>query len=277
MSSRLLIWGYGRVGSAIASQCMARWSTNIGQSNGFDEFWVLSEKPRPTQLDPSVKWASGNQILSNPSENLTPGDVVLLTVSDSAIAALAAQCDVAGVTVVHCSGATPRISLEKAASMVFYPLQTFTADSQIDWSQVPVFTESSADVDPGVLKNIAGLLGVERWMEISFSARQNLHMAAVFANNFTTAMAGIAHDILKAEGLEEDWIRPILAKTAENLGASDPWMKLTGPAKRGDLQTQQNHLDLLLNHPQLKDIYTVMSGYIHHRTNDNDADAPNMD
>jgi len=256
---------------------MARWSTNIGQSNGFDELWVLSEKPRPTQLDPSVKWASGNQILSNPSGNLTPGDVVLLTVSDSAIAALAAQCDVAGITVVHCSGATPRISLEKAASMVFYPLQTFTSDSQIDWSKVPVFTESSADVDPGVLKIIAGLLGVERWMEISFSARQNLHMAAVFANNFTIAMAGIAHDILKAEGLEEDWIRPILAKTAENLGASDPWNKLTGPAKRGDLQTQQKHLSLLLNHPQLQDIYTIMSGYIHHRTNDNDADAPKMD
>ena len=275
MSSRLLIWGYGRVGSAIIQGCLRNWNAFEDSTRGFDQLVVVSTKARNASLPEDVLWLNSDEVLSNPNSYLHPGDVLLLTVSDAQIQAIAKPCDFPGLALVHCSGATPKIQTESAESMVFYPLQTFAVNTQMDWKQIPVFIESNDDHSRSVLQSLAALLGVVQLHTIPFAERENLHMAAVFANNFTTAMAGIAHDIVIERGLDSAWIQPILTQTAQNLGANNPWDKLTGPAKRGDESTQKKHLSLLSANPQLQALYTIMSGYIQHRSK-NDKDAPSM-
>ena len=275
MISRLLIWGYGRVGNAMIQGCLQNWSELSDSENHFHELGVISQKARPKSLPSNVTWLNHADVMGSPNTALRQGDVLLLTVTDGLIATISNRCDIPGISIVHCSGATPRMLLEQAASMVFYPLQTFSGESEVDWSAVPVFTEMGGEEDFDVLARVAQLLGVVNTHSIPFSARENLHMAAVFANNFTTAMAGIAHDVLRQKGLQPSWIQPILAQTALNLGANHPWEKLTGPAKRGDELTIQKHLQLLDSHKDWKEIYQIMSGYIQNRT-DNDLDVPHM-
>lgn len=282
MSARLLIWGYGRVGSAMMSglikQPQSHPEKGVGRNEGesvFEEFLVISNKPRPAHIPDNIQWILPQQILNNPQAFFQLGDVLILTLSDSQIQKIAKQCDVSGLTVVHCSGATPLIELQHAESMVFYPLQTFSGTIEVDWTSIPVFVEFSSVNGQEMANQLARLLQVKQIEEMSFSVRQNLHMAAVFANNFTTAMAGVAHDILREKGLNPQWIQPILAQTAENLGYTNPWQKLTGPAKRGDRGVVEKHLELLKHHPEWKNIYENMSGYIQNHHGDG-SDAPIM-
>lgn len=260
MSRRLLIWGYGRVGSAVIHRLLHQ--QQIAHSPcKFDSLLVISNQPQPLNLS-AVVWINDDEFVLNPKSFLQSTDVVLLTVPDNRVLQCAITCDFDGITVFHSSGATPRVIMEKADSAVFYPLQTFSLGGEVDWIHVPVFVEAVGDAEKQIAHDLAISLGVERCEEISFSQREKLHLAAVFANNFTIAMAGIAHDILEENGLLSTWIQPILAQTALNLGSENPWDKLTGPAKRGDDKTMANHQELLKNHPTLKALYEQMSGYI---------------
>lgn len=261
MNGRLLIWGYGRVGSAITKQVLLQRSINASILALFDSVHVISSKTKPQNLE-GLDWLNSDIFIADSRLIISPGDVILLTVSDSQIAQCAARLDVPGITVVHCSGATPLPLLSHADTAVFYPLQTFASDVTVNWSDVPVFTESSSEQVNVNLQRLADSLGVLHCQALSYASRQYLHLAGVFANNFTVAMAGIAHDILASNDLPTAWIQPILAQTAMNLGSDKPWEKLTGPAKRGDLKTQENHIYLLDDQQNLQALYKLMSEYI---------------
>ena len=261
MRRRLLIWGFGRVGSAVVHQLLLQQHTVASGGWPYDSLWVISSKSKPLGMS-GVEWLSVEDFVSNAKSFLHPNDVVLLTVSDSQISRCAHYCDYPEISVVHCSGASPKLVMEKAESAVFYPLQTFSSGVEVDWAKVPVFVEAEGSAMKQINHDLATSLGVLNCEEISFVDREKLHLAAVFANNFTIAMAGIAHDILQDSGLNSAWIQPILAQTALNLGSDLPWSKLTGPAKRGDQKTMLNHLELLQANPELKTLYEKISGYI---------------
>lgn len=264
MKRRLLIWGFGRVGSAMVRQLLLK-QRDFGNAQWpFDSLCVISSQAKPEGMC-GIDWLKADDFVSNAKNYLRANDVVLLTVSDSQILQCAAYCDYHEINIIHCSGATPKLQLEKAQTAVFYPLQTFSSGVEIDWAKVPVFVEAEESAMMQIHGDLATTLGVLKCEEISFSDREKLHLAAVFANNFTIAMAGIAHDILYENGLNSAWIQPILAQTALNLGSDHPWNKLTGPAKRGDEKTILHHLALLQSNPVLKALYEQMSGYIQSR------------
>ena len=196
--------------------------------------------------------------LSDDSDRLLveTGDVVFATVPDQYIQSLASFCDQAGVVFIHCSGATPISVMNHAQSGVFYPLQTFSQVGDVNWSDVPVFWENAQLL--ALFDSLFLALGVKKSQELSSIDREYLHLAAVFANNYTVAMAGIAHDLLQSRNMKSEWIQPILEKTANNLGLPDPWNALTGPAKRNDQSSIDRHLKLLENQPELRAIYEKM-------------------
>ena len=189
-------------------------------------------------------------------------ELCIIAVSDSAIASVAERLDLpATAVVVHTSGATPIEALPSrfAARGSFYPFQTFTAGRRVDFSAIPIFIESSDPAATDALEAFARRVSssVRRADE---QTRRRIHLAGVFACNFANRMFGIGCDVVRGAGLGFDVLRPLIAETAAKvLAAESPADVQTGPAVRGDRGSQERHLEMLADSPELADIYNLIS------------------
>ena len=145
---------------------------------------------------------------------------------------------------------------------VFYPLQTFTAGRHISLGDVPLLVEGSDPQTTRTLLRLARALSSNA-RQASSEERAKLHLAAVFASNFSNHMYAIAQQLLDRYGLPADLLKPLMRETAakalESVSAADAQ---TGPARRGDMPTQKRHLDLLDGYPELQNIYENISRHI---------------
>ena len=192
---------------------------------------------------------------------LVPADIYLISVSDTQIGAIAENLDFGNAIVAHTAGSVSLNVLPDRLSHrgVFYPLQTFTAGRRIDFRQVPLLIEGEHPDTAAALHLLASELS-DSVYEVSEQQRAQLHLAAVFACNFTNHMYAIAQELLAEKGLPPQLIGPLISETAAKaLGSPSAAAVQTGPARRGDRQTQQKHLGLLEGHPQLQELYQKIS------------------
>ncbi|MFQ9503588.1 MAG: Rossmann-like and DUF2520 domain-containing protein [Alistipes indistinctus] len=192
---------------------------------------------------------------------LVPADIYLISVSDTQIGAIAENLDFGNAIVAHTAGSVSLNVLPDRLSHrgVFYPLQTFTAGRRIDFRQVPLLIEGEHPDTAAALRLLASELS-DSVYEVSEQQRAQLHLAAVFACNFTNHMYAIAQELLAEKGLPPQLIGPLISETAAKaLGSPSAAAVQTGPARRGDRQTQQKHLGLLEGHPQLQELYQKIS------------------
>ncbi len=194
-------------------------------------------------------------------ENLPDSaDVYLIAVSDRAIESVANRMrDVNGI-VAHTSGSVNIEVLNGIGSAqgVFYPLQTFSKDSAIDYSGIPVFVEGSDPMAVESLKKTAGLFTGKIFTADS-KLRSQLHLAAVFACNFTNRLFDIADTLLRQSGLDLDVVMPLIRQTIEKIEKLPPHLSQTGPAQRGDLSICRKHLDMLADNKEFQRIYAIMT------------------
>ena len=81
-------------------------------------------------------------------------DVYMIAVSDKAVSELSKQLPFENRLVVHTSGSVALKLLDmKHRRGVFYPLQTFSATSELDFSEVPFCIETMEKEDAKLLKN----------------------------------------------------------------------------------------------------------------------------
>jgi len=96
---------------------------------------------------------------------------------------------------------------------------------------------------------------------INEKQRFAMHLAAVFANNFTNAMYEIAYQIFKENDLDWSLIFPLLENTLEKAKCNAPHTVQTGPAVRGDVSIMEKHCNTL-NDDDLKNLYRIVSNII---------------
>ncbi len=197
------------------------------------------------------------------TDNLLPdADWVLLAVSDDAIEQVAAQlADALPLALVtHTSGATPGHVLAPFFRRcgVFYPLQSFTKERQPVWSKIPFCVDASSPEDVLFLKKMAKVVG-NLVYKVDDQQRATLHVAAVFANNFTNHCFSIAEKILEEADLPYEMLHPLMEETLAKAITDSPAKMQTGPAVRGDKDTIERHLTLLNQHPEWKKIYALIS------------------
>lgn len=189
----------------------------------------------------------------------------LVVVSDSAIEDVAREVILPDYAIMaHTSATMPVDSLEFSGTSclgVFYPLQTFTRTRKVDFRSVPLFIESTDKHTAKVLSHVAESISNEVW-EIDEEKRLALHVAAVFANNFSNHMVKIAEDIVQANGLSLSMLLPLLQETCKKMIAIGPEAAQTGPARRGDQVTIARHLGHLQESESLQDIYAALSRHI---------------
>jgi predicted short-subunit dehydrogenase-like oxidoreductase (DUF2520 family) len=190
--------------------------------------------------------------------DLVEADLYIIAISDDAIAKISSQLPFKNRLVVHTSGSVPINSLDaKNRKGIFYPLQTFSKDKAVDFSQIPICLESENETDFEFLKKVAEMVS-NKVYKISSEQRKALHVSAVFVNNFVNHLYQIGNEICEENNVPFEILKPLILETANKVLTLSPKEAQTGPAKRNDNQTIQAHLDFLSNENQKK-IYKILT------------------
>lgn len=195
------------------------------------------------------------QINSRKLENIPTATITIIAVSDDAIAEVSSK--IKNSFVVHTSGACDLNQLKnKTRKGVFYMLQSFSKEKEINFSEVPFCLEAENKEDAVLLENLAKSVG-KKIFNINSEQRKALHVAAVFVNNFTNHLYKIGNDICTDYKVPFEILKPLIEETAEKIKTLSPEKAQTGPAIRNDKKTIENHLELL-NKKQQK-IYKLLT------------------
>ena len=103
--------------------------------------------------------------------------------------------------------------------------------------------------------------------KIDSEERKALHVAAVFASNFTNHMLTLSKEILQKNDLSFDLLKPLITETINKSLTIGPENAQTGPAVRSDLEILDHHMEFLQEDPKLAEIYQLISQAIIDRYN----------
>jgi len=195
--------------------------------------------------------------LTNNFSTLEDAMVYIIAVSDDAIPEVSSYLKNKKALVVHTSGSVSLNSLKnKGSKGVFYPLQSFSKDKIINFDEIPFCLEAQKNTDLIILENLASSIS-KKIYRIDSKQRQQLHVAAVFVNNFVNHMYTIGHDVCRDYDVPFEILHPLIKETVTKIEHLSPKEAQTGPAIRNDKKTIKNHLQLL-NDEQQK-IYNLLT------------------
>ena len=213
------------------------------------------------QLNNADKLAKKLNCTSTDSlNNLKSADLYILAVKDDVLESLIKKLNVNNI--IHTSGS---IGLEVFNNKfknygVFYPLQTFNKEISVDFSKIPICIEANNKSFEHKLQNIGNKLS-KKTVTMSSEQRKQLHIAAIFACNFSNYMFSISDTILTKANIDFKLLLPIINQTVIRLNRNKPSQIQTGPAKRKDKEVIQSHINSISD-KKIKEIYTLISNSI---------------
>ena len=169
----------------------------------------------------------------------------------------------------HTAGSMP-LSVFKGIARhygVFYPMQSFSKERQVDFADVPIFLEGCDDKAIQTAHAIAETIS-RKVYELTTTERRYLHLAAVFACNFANHCYALSAKVLEQHGLPFDVMLPLIDETARKVHTMHPVPAQTGPAIRWDENVMSAQKALLDNEPEMQKIYELMSNSIHKLSHD---------
>ncbi len=194
-----------------------------------------------------------------------PEQFTIICVSDDATAEVISQIP-EGVPLVYTSGSVGLDELPKRNKIgVLYPLQTMSKTSALELSSVPFLVESKNPMFLEVINDFALELSPASYM-VNSEQRRKIHMAAVWINNFTNHIVYQAQKITKDQDLDYQLLLPLLKETLNKLDHQSAFDAQTGPARRGDLQTIEKHLEAQSG--TQKELYALLTKSIKETYND---------
>ncbi|MDE7109787.1 MAG: DUF2520 domain-containing protein, partial [Muribaculaceae bacterium] len=172
--------------------------------------------------------------------------IAIISVADRAIGEVAERIAGRAEIIAHTSGSVPMHVLEGSAPSlgVFYPLQTFTKDAEMTYSDIPFFIEGNNPETDSILKGLASLVS-DTVIEADSAKRKQLHLASVFACNFSNYLVDVADRILHEKGMDYTLLLPRHRRTVTKLEKNPPDKAQTGPAARKDIPVIEAHLGML--------------------------------
>ncbi len=188
--------------------------------------------------------------------------IFILAVKDSAIPEVADEVILPeGSILVHTSGTIPLDILGYSSASytgIFYPLQSFTKGRKIELDEVPFLLEAEDEETLQKLKKMAKSLSPLTYV-VRSKDRKGVHVAAVFASNFTNHMIRIAEEVMRRQGADFEMLKPLIIETISKslqLGAKNAQ---TGPAIREDYETLEDHHQFLSYNNSIAEIYRLIS------------------
>ncbi len=198
-------------------------------------------------------------------EEISAGaDLYLLCVADDAIGEVAKNLRKTlpkDSFLAHTSGSQPSdlLGQDQERRGVFYPLQSFSPDKTPEWSEIPFCLYASQKEDEKLLLQLARKISSRTYL-LDDQQRSELHLAAVFANNFTNYLLSIAYERCEQHDIPFDLLHPLILETARKaVNQPPPARHQTGPAVRNDQKTIQKHLQQLRQNPSLQKLYVLLT------------------
>ncbi|MBR5827747.1 MAG: DUF2520 domain-containing protein [Paludibacteraceae bacterium] len=195
---------------------------------------------------------------------LPTANVYIYSVRDEALAEVVSQVQGKEKALhLHTSGSMPMsvFGADKPHAGVFYPFQTFSKSQLIeDFSTIPVFFEAKGIDDISAVYSLA-LTITSHVYETTQHDRERLHVAGVYACNFTNLMYTLAAELLSDTHIPFKALLPLIDQTAAKIHTLSPHEAQTGPARRGDENVMAHHKTLLPNE-ELRLIYQLLSDQI---------------
>lgn len=193
-------------------------------------------------------------------------DIYLVSVKDDALDKVIPQLvkQNPNALFLHTSGSTSMNVWEGYVKRygVLYPLQTFSKRFVVDFKTVTFYVEAVYPTDLDIVRQMAYSLS-ENVYETDSEQRLYVHLAAVFACNFSNHMYAIAYKLLQEKGLSFVPLLPLVDETVRKIHQLNPVGAQTGPAHRWDRMIMNKHESLLKTCPGIADIYKKVSESIH--------------
>ncbi|MDM8159421.1 DUF2520 domain-containing protein [Labilibaculum sp. K2S] len=191
-------------------------------------------------------------------------DLYIFAVSDKALQPILDKWSVPIGNSVHTAGSIPVDIFENYTENygVFYPLQTFSKERKVDFSNIPICIESNSLELRTDLIELAAKISNSVHL-INSEQRKQLHLAAVFTCNFTNHMYCIGQKLLQEKDVDFELLKPLIAETAQKVLQLDPMSAQTGPAVRFDEEIMSSHEKALKNTPVFQKLYRFVSESIY--------------
>jgi len=258
---KIIIIGMGNVGQHLASKLV---------QEGHQLLQCYNRSP----LSTDTLEADWKNVLTDDWKQLrSDAELVILSVADDAIFETSKALPNSlqnNALVVHTSGFYGReiLAPEIKQKGIFYPLNSFTKGSSIDWDYTPMFLTAS---EPYIqwLRTLAESFSKEIY-EVDEKQKAILHIAAVMVNNFTNALFTMADDLLKENQMDLKPLLPLIETTFQKIKQMPPRKAQTGPAIRNDQETISKHIQLLKEHPLQKELYQLLTNYINPKASEHE-------
>lgn len=201
------------------------------------------------------------QASDNLSELTDENNIYIVCVSDDAITNVLSKIHAKKTLIIHTSGSVDiNVFSNKGFKNygIFYPLQTFSKNKDVNIDSVPFCIEANTKDSENTLLALANILSNNVQL-INSQERKKLHLAAVFACNFSNYMYTIADELLSESNLDLNLLKPLIIETANKIKDNSPKDMQTGPAIRNDKAIIENHLQLLAKSKDYQDIYKLIT------------------
>ncbi len=261
------IIGAGRAGASIAYYLSRR---------GYRVLSLVERKPERLQfLRERLNWSFLEENLS--VEKLQQSDVVLLLVQDDHLPELVNQLATLPVQwtkkiVGHLSGVLPSTVLEPlrkkgARIAAVHAVFAFAEDPRENHYLNKIWFNMEGDSE--ALEFFDELLSHtgNQTKRVTIEQKEAIHIASVIYANFYISLAEMSRKILQQQGFPEneifDMLSPLLTSSVEQVLKHGTSGALTGPIKRGDVETLSSHLNYLReHHPELVEVYKMLSRFL---------------
>jgi predicted short-subunit dehydrogenase-like oxidoreductase (DUF2520 family) len=191
--------------------------------------------------------------------------LALVCVTDDAIEEVISELHT-DVKVAYTSGSVRLEDITDRKNLgVFYPLQSFSENRNVDISVVPFLIEGTNEEFEATLKRLAKTMSSKVTVANS-QDRFNTHIAAVMVNNFTNFIYHLAQQHLNETKIDFDLLKPLIKETVSKLNELTPLEAQTGPAVRGDKNIIEKHINSISS-PETKQVYRLFSELIEKEIN----------
>ncbi|MBO5135182.1 MAG: DUF2520 domain-containing protein [Bacteroidaceae bacterium] len=202
--------------------------------------------------------------------DLPEADIYIFCVKDEVLPEKIRQISVLHpqALLIHTAGSISLsvFDLHKGGKAIVYPLQTFSKDRQIDWKNIPILLETdNVDTQRVVCDLVEGIS--TQIYEVDSEQRKWIHLAAVFACNFTNHCYDVAMSLLKEKGLPSEILLSLIDETTKKVHEMPARKAQTGPAVRNDMMVMSAHERMLENVPLACELYKLLSRSIYEYKN----------
>lgn len=196
---------------------------------------------------------------------MTDADACIISVKDRYVRGIAERvCRERRQTIfMHTSGSVGMDVFDGLSDNcgVLYPMQTFSKDKALDFKKIPCFVEGNNEASTEAIMKLASTIS-DNVHYMTSDDRKWLHLAAVFACNFSNACYVVADGILRRNGLDFTVLQPLIEETVSKLGTLAPIDAQTGPAVRGDQNIMDSQAAMLADNESVQKLYIKMSEII---------------